>query len=54
MSWGDQITKVEKLENESEQCMGRVKGSGRKEIWRKPLIQSPRARGGILCSVHGY
>ena len=46
--------KIDRLENEGQQCMGRVEASGRKEIWRKLLIQSPYTYGGTLFGVHGY
>lgn len=35
-------------QNEGKQCKGRVETSGRREIWRKPLIQSSHSCGGIL------
>lgn len=51
MSRSDQIIKVDRLENEGQQCIRRVEASGRKKIWRKLLIQSPQTHGGILFGV---
>lgn len=47
MSKGYQIMKVDRLENEGKQYIGKVEASRRKEIWRKPLIKSPYAYGGM-------
>lgn len=46
MSKGYQIMKVYRLENEGKQYIGKVEAS-RKEIWRKPLIKSSYAYGGM-------
>lgn len=52
MSRGDLSVKVDRLQNESKQCIRKVGASERKEIWRKSLIQSPPAHGGIyLLSI---
>lgn len=53
MNRSDPIIKVNRLENEGQQCMGRVEASGRKKIRRKLLMQSPHAHGGILFGVCG-
>lgn len=47
MSKGYQIIMVDQLENEGKQYIGKAEASRRKEIWRKPLIKSPYAHGGM-------
>lgn len=51
MSKGYQIMKVYRIENKGKQQIGKEEAS-RKEIWRKALIKSPYAYGGMyLVSI---